>query len=116
MKWIPSPRYLFQLALLTIGFAKIATSADEAKHIGYLLKTDTVVLNNDHRIWTAKQKAIELAKKFLSYLPSSIDEVPDRLKSGDPVNRTEEWLIKAVPKDRRAAYDMHPIINSIERI
>ena len=55
---------LVQKAFETIGFAKIATSADEAKHIGYLLKTDTVVLNNDHRIWTAKQKAIELAENY----------------------------------------------------
>jgi len=53
-----------QKAFETIGFAKIATSGDEAKHIGYLLKTDTVVLNNDHRIWTAKQKALELADGY----------------------------------------------------
>ncbi|MDP7512842.1 MAG: 3-hydroxyacyl-CoA dehydrogenase/enoyl-CoA hydratase family protein, partial [Candidatus Marinimicrobia bacterium] len=35
-----------QKAFETIGFAKIATSADEAKYIGYLLKTDTIVMNN----------------------------------------------------------------------
>ena len=49
-----------QKAFETIGFAKVATSADEAKFVGYLLKTDTVIINNDHRIWTAKQKALEL--------------------------------------------------------
>ena len=49
-----------QKAFGTIGFAKVATSAEEAKFLGYLLKTDTIVLNNDHRIWTAKQKALEL--------------------------------------------------------
>ena len=53
-----------QKAFETIGFAKVATSADEAKYIGYLLKTDTIVLNNDHRIWTAKQKALELADGY----------------------------------------------------
>lgn len=53
-----------QKAFETIGFAKVATSADEAKFIGYLLKTDTIVLNNDHRIWTAKQKALELAEDY----------------------------------------------------
>jgi len=51
---------LAQKAFETIGFAKVATSADEAKFVGYLLKTDTIVLNNDHRIWAAKQKALEL--------------------------------------------------------
>ncbi|MCH7763145.1 MAG: 3-hydroxyacyl-CoA dehydrogenase/enoyl-CoA hydratase family protein [Candidatus Marinimicrobia bacterium] len=53
-----------QKAFETIGFAKVATSADEAKYIGYLLKTDTIVMNNDHRIWTAKQKALELAENY----------------------------------------------------
>jgi len=55
---------IVQKAFETIGFAKVATSADEAKFVGYLLKTDTVVMNNDHRIWTAKQKAIEIAEGY----------------------------------------------------
>tara|TARA_B110000240_G_scaffold140994_1_gene156015 strand:+ start:5286 stop:7631 length:2346 start_codon:yes stop_codon:yes gene_type:complete len=49
-----------QKAFETIGFAKVATSGEEAKYLGYLLKTDTIVLNNDQRIWIAKQKALEL--------------------------------------------------------
>ena len=49
-----------QKAFETIGFAKVATSGEEAKYLGYLLKTDTIVLNNDQRIWMAKQKALEL--------------------------------------------------------
>jgi len=49
-----------QKAFETIGFAKVATSGEEAKFLGYLLKTDTIILNNDHRIWMAKQKALEL--------------------------------------------------------
>ncbi|MFQ6611720.1 MAG: 3-hydroxyacyl-CoA dehydrogenase NAD-binding domain-containing protein [Fidelibacterota bacterium] len=53
-----------QKAFETIGFAKVATSADEAKFLGYLLKTDTVLLNNDHRIWAAKQKALELTEVY----------------------------------------------------
>jgi 3-hydroxyacyl-CoA dehydrogenase len=53
-----------QKAFETIGFAKVATSAEEAKHLGYLLKTDTIILNNDHRIWAAKQKALELVDNY----------------------------------------------------
>jgi len=47
-----------------VGFAKVATSADEAKHLGYLKKDDTVVLNRDHLIQTAKDKALELADGY----------------------------------------------------
>ena len=48
----------------TVGFAKVATSADEAKHLGYLKKDDTIVLNRDHLIQTAKNKALELADGY----------------------------------------------------
>ena len=48
----------------TVGFAKIATSADVAKHLGYLKKNDTIVLNRDHLIQTAKDKALELADGY----------------------------------------------------
>jgi len=49
-----------QKAFETIAFAKVSSSADEAKHMGYLLKSDTILLNNDQRIWKAKQKVLEL--------------------------------------------------------
>ena len=61
-----------QKAFETIGFAKVATSADEAKFLGYLLKTDTIILNNDHRIWAAKQKALEMIDN--NYQPPSYRE------------------------------------------
>ena len=49
-----------QKAFETIAFAKVSRSAIEAKKLGYLLKTDTVILNNDQRIKAAKDKALEL--------------------------------------------------------
>ena len=57
----------------TIGFAKIATSADEAKHLGYLKKDDTVILNRDYLIQAAKDKAIELAQNYT--LPTYRDDL-----------------------------------------
>ena len=53
-----------QKAFETIGFAKVATSADHAKSIGYLRQDDTVTLNRDFLLWTAKNKAIELAGDY----------------------------------------------------
>ena len=57
----------------TVGFAKIATSADEAKHLGYLKKDDTVILNRDYLIQAAKDKAIELAQNYT--LPTYRDDL-----------------------------------------
>jgi len=55
---------LVQKAFETIGFAKVATSAEEAKHIGYLLKSDTIIMNIEHLLWTAKQTALELSEHY----------------------------------------------------
>ena len=57
----------------TVGFAKIATSADEAKHLGYLKKDDTVILNRDYLIQAAKDKATELAQNYT--LPTYRDDL-----------------------------------------
>ena len=47
-----------------IGFAKVATSADEAKHLGLLKEDDTIILNRNHLIHVAKEKALELAENY----------------------------------------------------
>ena len=54
-----------QKAFETIGFAKVATSADEAKYLGLLKKDDTVILNRDHLIQAAKDKALEIADGYI---------------------------------------------------
>ncbi len=56
--------HLVQEAFETIGFAKVATSAEEAKQLGYLLRNDTIVVNPDHLIWAAKEKALEIAHGY----------------------------------------------------
>ena len=48
----------------TIGFAKVATSADEAKKLGLLRRDDTVVLNPNHILSTAKKRVIELSRDY----------------------------------------------------
>jgi 3-hydroxyacyl-CoA dehydrogenase len=55
---------IVQKTFETIGFGKVATSADEAKSLGYLLKTDTVVVNKDHQIQTARQKALDMCDSY----------------------------------------------------
>lgn len=44
-----------------LATAKVGTSAWEDKSLGYLRQHDAVVMNTDHRLAAAKQKALELA-------------------------------------------------------
>ncbi len=47
-----------------IGFAKVARSAEEAKELGYLKKTDTIVMNRSHLLKVSKDKALELSESY----------------------------------------------------
>ena len=53
-----------QKAFKTIGFAKVSTSAHEAKDLGLLKEDDTIILNRDHLIQSAKVKALELLDSY----------------------------------------------------
>lgn len=54
----------------TIAMASVATSAEEAYQLGYLLKKkDSVVLNLDRNIAEAKLKVLELADEYVMPIP-----------------------------------------------
>ncbi|MCA9868276.1 MAG: enoyl-CoA hydratase/isomerase family protein [Anaerolineales bacterium] len=49
-----------QEAFEQIALAKVSTSAWEARGLGYLTMQDTIVMNSDHRLAKAKQRALQL--------------------------------------------------------
>ncbi len=57
--------------------------------------------------------AFGLAKRFLGYLPSSGYDLPARIPPDDDPDRREDWLISAIPRDRRRGYQSRPIIEAI---
>ena len=61
----------------------------------------------------SEEEAINKAKEILSYLPSSVYELPPRKKNNDKPNRKDEWLIEAIPRDRRKVYNSRKIIETI---
>ena len=60
-----------------------------------------------------EEEAFARAKRFLSYLPPSVYELPPTLPCDDDPERAEESLIKAVPRSRRQVYKMRPIIDAV---
>ncbi|MGJ4957232.1 acyl-CoA carboxylase subunit beta [Bradyrhizobium sp. HKCCYLRH2015] len=66
----------------------------------------------DHAVDT-EAEAFACARRFLSYLPSSVHELPPTLPCTDDPQRTDDQLISAVPRDRRRVYKMRPIIESV---
>ena len=61
----------------------------------------------------SEEEAFERARRFLSYLPSSVYELPPTIVADDDPERSEESLISAVPRNRRQVYKMRPIISAV---
>jgi len=59
-------------AFESIGTAKVAKSAADAKDIGYLRESDGITMNRDRLLFDAKQKAIELSKDYKAPEPKSV--------------------------------------------
>jgi acetyl-CoA carboxylase carboxyltransferase component len=60
-----------------------------------------------------EEEAFERARRFLSYLPTSVWQLPPRGPRTDDPNRKEDFLISAVPKERTKAYSMRKIIDAV---
>ena len=57
--------------------------------------------------------AIYQMRRFLSYMPQNVWEMPPFVETGDPPDRQDEILLSLVPEDRRQAYDSHGVIDVI---
>ncbi|MFS8977172.1 carboxyl transferase domain-containing protein [Cupriavidus necator] len=60
-----------------------------------------------------EQEAFERARRFLSYLPGSVHELPPRIEPADDPARRDEWLLSAIPRDSRATYKIRPIVQAL---
>ena len=66
----------------------------------------------DHAVDT-EEEAFACARKFLSYLPSSVHELPPVAPAIDAPDRACDSLMKAIPRNLRQVYKMRPIIETI---
>jgi acetyl-CoA carboxylase carboxyltransferase component len=66
----------------------------------------------DHAVDT-EDEAFEAARRFLSYLPGSIWDLPPRVRNWDDPERGEDFLIAAIPREKKQAYHMRRIIEAL---
>ncbi|MEE2778150.1 MAG: carboxyl transferase domain-containing protein [Acidobacteriota bacterium] len=60
-----------------------------------------------------EEEAFERARRFLSYLPSNVDELPPRLETGDDPERRDEDLVDIVPREPQRTYRMRALIEKV---
>ena len=57
--------------------------------------------------------ALDQLRRFLSYLPGSVWDIPPVVESSDPPERREQELLAIVPRDRRKPYDVRRILELV---
>lgn len=60
-----------------------------------------------------EEDALFQVKKFLSYLPSNVYQLPPRINSADDVDRKEEELLSIIPRSKRKTYDSRKILKLV---
>jgi acetyl-CoA carboxylase carboxyltransferase component len=60
-----------------------------------------------------EEEAFDCVRRFLSYVPSSIYDVPPRGPVADRADRREDWLGDAIPRDIRKPYKMRAIVEAV---
>jgi acetyl-CoA carboxylase carboxyltransferase component len=66
----------------------------------------------DHAVDT-EEEAFAVARRFLSYMPNSVHDLPERRRGWDDPARRDEFLLSAVPRDKKQAYSMRRIIDAL---
>lgn len=68
------------------------------------------VVNNGAK---SEDEAFAQIARFLSFLPTNVWELPPVVPCTDPIDRTDERLVKIIPRDRRRPYDVRKMLNMI---
>jgi acetyl-CoA carboxylase carboxyltransferase component len=56
---------------------------------------------------------LQAVERYLSYLPSSCDELPPDAPCDDPIDRRDESLLDLLPESTRKPYDMYKLIVAV---
>ena len=61
----------------------------------------------------SEEEAFAVVRAFLSYLPDSVFGTPPVSACGDPVDRRDDVLLGAVPRNARTPYRIDPILQAV---
>jgi propionyl-CoA carboxylase beta chain len=90
--------------------AAIGENLDKEKLGGSFIHTRNGVIDEEA---ASEKEAFELARRFLSYLPSYAGGAHQQISSNDPVDRREEKLLSIVPRDKQKAYNMRRVLDGV---
>ena len=60
-----------------------------------------------------EEEAFEQIRRFLSYMPDNVWEMPPRTEPAEDSDRRDERLLSIIPRDRKKRYDPHVILQGV---
>lgn len=90
--------------------ARIGQNLDKNELGGSAIHTRNGVCDDEVN---SEEEAFERVRRFLSYLPRSVHELPPRAEDGASASGDFEWLRSVVPKDSRTVYKMRPVVDAL---
>ena len=64
-------------------------------------------------VTATEKECFAMIRRFLSYMPTNVWQLPPVLPTGDPVDRCEDDLIRIVPRDPRKPYNMRKVLEMV---
>ena len=60
-----------------------------------------------------ESEAFDMIKRFLSYMPDNVWQMPPRMQSNDNPNRCDEALLSVIPREKQKGYNSYAILKSV---
>ncbi len=111
--YVPMMKGVGSLALAGPALVKAVTGQEIAEQELGGSKVHSDVSGVGDGEFETDEACIDACKKYLSYFPSSCDELPPDLPITDPVERREESILDLLPESTRKPYDMYKLIRAI---
>lgn len=61
----------------------------------------------------SEEACLRMLRRYLSYMPQNVWELPPRVTVDDPADRADEEMLSIVPRDRRRPYNMHKLVEML---
>jgi acetyl-CoA carboxylase carboxyltransferase component len=90
--------------------ARLGEDVDKESLGGSAIHTRNGVVDDEV---ATESEAFARARRFLSYLPASVDDVAPQLPTDDDPSRRDEALVDAIPRDRRKVYKVREIVETV---
>jgi acetyl-CoA carboxylase carboxyltransferase component len=93
-----------------VAMAGLGETPDKEQLGGARMQTQAGAVDNEA---ADEDDALAQIKRWLSYLPGNVWELPPVVASSDPPDRREEALLGIVPRDVRKPYKMRAILEAV---